>query len=334
MAETKNFLKNIDKDRLLSQIVVPGSHDAGVYERDSTATSIFVNKNTAVCQSGTIYEQCYHGSRFFDIRIDGSHRASHYKGAAGVKFGARGGKLITMLAEIKVFLKNNSSEFVILRFSKCKDYPWIISQVNEVLGTILFKGDANFADLKLGEVRGKVLAAYDNFKDDSFNLTEFLGFEKKKPLVIDGMAGVHSYKKLKNSKALEDKGLITCGSHAGTTHIKDVFRKQIKELHDHHTHGNGSAHHLHVMYWTQTSFLGRNIKKFTEGSGGAHQLMKEMKVSMALNFGHREIDELKRGRIKLGIAQAKLPNVIMYDFVNGITSMDIINLNFPSIRIF
>jgi len=63
----ERWLGKIQGDPRLRELVLPGSHDAGVY-----AESVFtVNspKSWARCQGSNIYNQAIHGSRMFDCRV-------------------------------------------------------------------------------------------------------------------------------------------------------------------------------------------------------------------------------------------------------------------------
>src|SRR5690242_11441208 len=132
--------------RLLRQIVMPGSHDAGVYGTSQTilrSTALGVKKQYVVCQHSDFGLQAMSGSRFFDCRVffrkipRDERQAPDQKyenplghfGMERVKLGklklsqepalgGYGGALSAILSQAFDFVIGNTSEFVILRFSQ------------------------------------------------------------------------------------------------------------------------------------------------------------------------------------------------------------------------
>lgn len=317
---TNNFLKDIDGNKTLNEITIPGSHDAGVYEDDAKAVGLGW-KTLAVCQTGDLRDQCDKGSRFFDLRINSKGLASHTTAGSG----AVGGELGKMMRDVGSFLVNNPSEFVILRFSKCADHKNLVGTLTERFAHILYKGSGNIARTKLSAVRGKAIAVFSTGED----------FKK----YIDPKRGILPFKK--HSGSSEDaEGLVTCGAHTGVVNIEKVMKKQLEMVHAHDTHTDDG--HLSVLYWTQTG--SSNIKGSTTGNAGTHTktatLMQTLKqeVADAKNngmgaFGSVVVAE-KLKRMRMAVAHPKMPNVVMYDFVNAATSGQIIELNNPAFRLY
>src|SRR3954466_4801547 len=72
MSWITNWLSYIkDNNRKLVDFVIPGSHDAGVWnEAIGDGDKKMMKKNRlAVCQNDTFFEQAKCGSRFFDCRV-------------------------------------------------------------------------------------------------------------------------------------------------------------------------------------------------------------------------------------------------------------------------
>ena len=87
----------------LKQIVIPGSHDAGMYH-DSAGNSI--------AQNQTIYQQLMGGVRYFDLRVKTS--GSGFKIDHG---GASGPSLSDIVGHIQTFMsRSNCKEVAILKF--------------------------------------------------------------------------------------------------------------------------------------------------------------------------------------------------------------------------
>ena len=93
-----------------------GCDDDGVVVVPQAIAQFKPSLSKTVCQSGTIYQQCEAGSRFFDIRFKvhaGKVKTYH----TFAKQGAVGGNLDTVLTHVDEFLRANPTEFIILRLS-------------------------------------------------------------------------------------------------------------------------------------------------------------------------------------------------------------------------
>lgn len=344
MARTSNFLGALSDDTLLNEITVPGSHDAGVYEGATDG----LLKGFANAQDRNIGLQCRGGSRFFDIRIkDG--RADHggYKSAT----------LDKILNDVVGFLtsENGKSEFVILRFSKSNKQNEITQAVKKIGGETLLLGDRNIATMKLGDARGRLIAA---FAADQIVKKGVFGKKTVKEqfgLLIDPDAGIHSFRKMSGDVAQGETGLFTCGVYSNSPSIEDVWKGQLKTAAEHHTHTDGR--HLSVLYWTLTQrkrpqSQARNIGKLTKGSVGTHVKTDDLVDALtaqkqhirdqsdtnknnnipALILSNDDVQDAKKERKAAPLPTVKLPNVIMYDFVNPVTSEKIIRMNQPWFR--
>lgn len=163
-------------DITLNQVVMPGSHDAGMYITKDY--NLGGGKEWAKTQHLSMLEQLRAGSRYFDLRIwntDGHLRAYH--GDTG--YGAYGASLSSILRDVETFLDGEKSadELVILKFShKTNDAEGIVNKV-KTLGDRLYRFEITDVDLehhqishlahkKLSDLKGNVLAVFDDqFKD-------------------------------------------------------------------------------------------------------------------------------------------------------------------------
>ena len=110
------------KDRSLLQVTLPGSHDAGSYEKRHCRLASGCNTET---QSLDIGGQLQCGARFFDIRPvkkDGVLNTGHYNindtlGALG----CLGGSMDDVLSDINTFLNEHPKEIIILNVQHPKD---------------------------------------------------------------------------------------------------------------------------------------------------------------------------------------------------------------------
>ena len=321
MATMSVWSSAINSDKELREITMPGSHDAGIYTGDARKTGITrPGLSSSICQTGSIFQQCMDGSRFFDIRLKqqgGAIKAFHQFAGQG----AVGGTDATILDDVDRFLKAHASEFVILRISHTKDRTNIRQTIAASnLGARLYKGAGNIATTRIGDLRGKAICIFDTA--DFPNLVQSDGF--------------HPFSKFSGG-AGAILGVQTCGKYADDKSICNVISSQVKHASEHEAHPKD---HLFVMYWTQT---GGNIRKHTEKAVDA---AKAFRKKRATGGTHHNMDYLSQllhtGAAKYGEKwkvmpttwqdrRDHMPNVIMYDFVNATTSSQIVALNDPGL---
>lgn len=182
----------ISGDKSLSEIIMPGSHDAGMYikhRRDCTSHATQCNTMT---QDKSIKKQLEAGVRWFDIRVvyspDTKEVASNYitghwqDNIKQLKLGTQGclgGALSKIHSDVSSFLENNKDEIVILYYSHF--YNWkekknldidkekvFVEQVKKDLGTKLYvtsKDDfEKISTIPIARIRGeggRVIATFD-----------------------------------------------------------------------------------------------------------------------------------------------------------------------------
>ncbi len=315
-------MSDLNDDFVLSQITMPGSHDAGIYNADAVQTGVFKpSLSKTVCQSGTIYQQCEAGSRFFDIRFKvhaGKVKTYH----TFAKQGAVGGNLDTVLTHVDEFLRANPTEFIILRLSHTMGCADQITQTAQQysINNRLYTRRGNIAKHTIGDLRGHVILACDS----TFNL--------------DPTQGIHNFSKYEPG-AKSTQGIITCGKYSDKSSIRNVFSKQVKRIDEHQQHYQHD--HLFVLYWTQTGGKIRqhtlkpvNIPKATRkhrATGGAHHNMDYM-LNVLTHGGARYQESWGVKTLTWQDRRDCMPNVIMYDFVNTATSAQIVTLNDPQLQ--
>ncbi len=151
------WMSCIRDDALLSDIVIPGSHDAG--SRDMMWA--------AKTQDKTIKEQLSCGARYFDIRVQ-------YKNGKFVIFHASqtGEAFEPIVDDIREFLQSNPSETLILDFQHFKGGSEAMEGTDRIIcqklaGLMVSKNaeqsDLDFVkSLALGNVRGKAIVFWGN----------------------------------------------------------------------------------------------------------------------------------------------------------------------------
>jgi len=173
-------------DKQLNEIVVAGSHDAGITAGGSNVQT----------QSLNISQQAGAGVRVFDLRIaaaavkvapgeqkrvelkafhaDDAFQKNEVKirqvGGLGpmpvvrtkLRAGAFGLGLEAMLDEARDFVgsKDGKTEFLILKFDKCQNWMLIAEACTFVLGNALYKGGGNLNTTKIKDLQGKVVALF------------------------------------------------------------------------------------------------------------------------------------------------------------------------------
>lgn len=149
VAELSSWMSMIEDDTLLTELVIPGSHDSG-----TKGMNLF-----AETQDKTYLEQLERGFRYFDTRV-------MYTGGEFYMYHSVKGemKYSQVLEDVKAFLDENPTETVIL------DFQWteggndkgVFDMLEEELGDKLINVEGESAlefvkALTLGEARGKCL---------------------------------------------------------------------------------------------------------------------------------------------------------------------------------
>lgn len=152
----KTWMKNINDETRLNEIIMPGSHDAGTYGMSWLGAT----------QHLTIEEQLNLGVRYFDLRVN-------KKGEEYVMFHSvlNGTKFDPILDSIVKFINENPSETLLLDFQHFKNgsEEYVYNEVTKKLGDKLVThnddNELHFIDnLSLKETRGKCIVF---FGDDS-----------------------------------------------------------------------------------------------------------------------------------------------------------------------
>lgn len=168
--ETANWLGALDDTLSLNQIMMPGSHDAGMSALAHCAPPLFSPPFTKT-QKLSIGNQLIAGSRYFDIRIDYDHDALVTYHRSG-QWGCNGQSLQETMEEVKNFLILNPSEMAILKFSHIRDdgshdASDIKERIEEFINdysSLFYKNndpETTLMTLPLGKVRGKMILTFD-----------------------------------------------------------------------------------------------------------------------------------------------------------------------------
>ncbi len=339
MPSPSNWMSALNANTLLCDVVMPGSHDAGV-AKTNVELNLGGRKDWVVCQHDGFTTQLNAGCRFFDCRVfmqmqagEGerprsleerlrfghfTNERSRLENKKGGNLGGYGGNLKSTIWDAVNFLGgvHNRHEFVILRFthSGCPDIlrdalkQWIDEY--PVWQFRLFVGGIdNIATMPIAHFRGKVIMVFDG-----------------KHTQLDPKLGLHRFVKFEQMGMGPVTGLCTCGKYAESGDMVEVSTQSRQAIRTHvMTHG---ADHLSFVYFQQTvafqsieeattapNKFDKQTNKQIPYSGGAHSNLS------------RFLGEVTGIAQQHGAAFPRVVNVVSHDFVNEETCRKIISCN-------
>jgi len=349
---------NLGSDKQLNEIVIAGSHDAGITSGGGNAQT----------QNLDIRAQAAAGIRMFDLRVaafstgaktggvkevglhafhaDGSLQTKETKtryvtdqdrvqDVTRVKLkygqGAIGEGLGKMLADARGFVETYSSEFLILKFDKCSDWRLIAETCVDGLGDTIYTDGGNLNKKTLRDLAGKVIVVVTDMSEI--------------PVGYRGAGGILNIKNLygKNGPSggyQEDyQGLQYFGKGGTSVNPKKMKWTQsgkIKENVEKQTvildrKGDGNPDVMGMMYWTSTGLL-ENIKDRNK------EMWKPKKVAALNRMWKSGLEDSINSRLTQaidptsyssgGLLKAFMPNIVMIDFADPSKCQTIYELNF------
>lgn len=323
-------------DKKLHEIVFAGSHDAGI-----TGGS----KNVQT-QDLDIFGQARAGVRIFDLRVaaaavptpKGQVKRVELKtfhsnavkdevkirdiGGLGpravvrtkLKVGDWGIGLEGLLEQARAFIESTSglSEFLILKFDKCRNWTLIAEACTFVLHNCIYKGGGNLNTKTLRDLKGKVIVVFG-----SEGVKEVAGLFGPK----DGILG---FKNLsgKDTYSSGYDGLQYYGK--GGTNPFSPFKKKSQNVKKQGKLLQGAValtnpEVMPMMYWTTTGLF-ESIKKRNNGMWDPPNILK---MKALWKSGVEEIVEYRnpltipQGSPLVGPIRKKcMPNIVMIDFAD------------------
>jgi hypothetical protein len=339
----------LGKTKQLNEIVIAGTHDAGITGGGSGVQTQALN----------IGQQAMAGVRFFDVRIAAAvtsqtdvHgrpvaelRAFHaddkvvmkldrkvvLKGAgpdpvklkqSKLAAGAFGQGLTDMLQQARNFVHSNvgGSEFLMLKFDKCTNWAHIAQACRDVLGLALYKGGGNLNTKTLEDLRGKVIVLFSSkgLAETHGATNGILGF---KNLSADGKAYERVY------DGLQYYGKGGTSPFNPVAKIKQNVKKQTKLMTGAAALANPQV--IGMMYWTTTGLI-ESIKKRDDGMWDSPNVAK-MKALWGQGLGEF-VDSRVSLPAKNALAKGQqrrgfFPNIVMIDFADDTKCQQIRDLN-------
>ena len=330
-------------DKRLCDIVFAGSHDAGINEGDSNVMTQKLN----------IYDQATAGVRLFDLRITGNRQGpnapvtlqayhaalpthSNLKGkhvtdldgetrkvtVSALNGGGFGLGLTQMLLEARRFVEDNTNEFVILKFDKCKNWEIIADACILHLGNKIKKGLGSLNEKTLTDLAGKVIVVFKHK-----NLSSLINPATRRAYnsVDDGIFGCRSLDSGDSLEQLESSLQYVGKGGTSATNGKSDIGKIAENIHTQKIKVNArdmagrDPKVMGMIYWTTTGFK-RSIRERNKAMWDVfgQQMLQNLWVdclqdSITRRVGDRwDFRDYSHG----GTIKTYMPNIVMIDFAN------------------
>lgn len=360
-----DWMSNIEDNTLLKDILMPGSHDAGVWASPGQSGNVRVTNSlmpisSIAAQLGDIRAQADAGSRWFDIRmyktptrwapweeslrpqkVDGHKmklRAAHVpafqEGAISKGIlqspglGGYGASIEQILDQAISFvtLPATQSEFLVVRFSHCPEPKKVLKEIKYYLD------DTS----KLH--RNNILSHISPGVTASLGTTPLSALRSKVALIFDD--GFHKYTTDTNysnwlftySKDIASKSdACCCGLFADSPDTQIVRNAAVTAATRHLSHGNKNGH-LCFVYWQLTQ---RSLTQQFSGGGNIHANTTAPRTATNQGGTHANTGDLMTDLMNLAargsrtnLFNSAVPvNVISHDFVTNQISQQIVKNN-------
>lgn len=306
-----DWMSKLDNKTCLKNIMMPGSHDAGMSEIHHADVAASTNLQAVITQKYSIYEQLMCGCRYFDIRVDYDHDelVSYHRTSF---CGANGQRISDILLQTSDFLATYKTEFVILKMSQFRDYldhdpgetaEKLIEMIEK--NPYVFKGDGNtnyqLHDMKKEDLAGKILIVFA----DEGCMAE-IGF--------DSSRGVFKYHdvEIEVPETIPANQMNVFDKFANKSVYEDMKKDQLEKWEKNAGYYNTK---LFLLSWTMTL---QGIENLT---GSIEILAKEANGKLE--------SELEKARNDTDV-QYKMPNIVYIDFVDSALCDVIIKQSFEN----
>jgi len=271
----------------VSNLAMPGSHDAGMYTTSSC--TLGAQSEWAITQGKDIAGQLKAGSRYFDFRVYKKGK-DLYLGHFGGSGGCYGPALREALYQVVGFMSSSECrEAVFLKFSHTEKgvEEDTVKMVKEMLGNNLFKTEAKdffVGSQPLSTFSGKVVASFDS---------EFLKY-------WDPAKGVFAYRDMPG----HGEGLRVYDHYSDKASPKDMIADQMAKLKN---NGGWGQDYLFLLSFTLTGNISIADVEVLATAVGNPWLAQNLAAMKAPG--------------------AKKPNVVYLDFIDPYLCRAIIALN-------
>src|SRR5579871_5431126 len=176
----QDVLMQTKSNYTLKDIVIPGSHDAGMSVLTAAVGQVSgtINPCNTLTQTQNIGAQLNAGIRMFDLRAGMFNKQLYVKHSSSDCIdsaigGGFGEKISSITSAINKFLHKNTKEIVILSFShfcqKEAAVDAIVDSLTKGIGSDLIfpKSPKPLSELTLKELAGKVIITFENYSGDN-----------------------------------------------------------------------------------------------------------------------------------------------------------------------
>jgi 1-phosphatidylinositol phosphodiesterase len=305
---TNNWMANLSDVKKINELVIPGSHDAGMSELHHCDVGSKMNKGMVKTQKLDIKNQLIAGSRYFDIRVDYDHKELVTYHRTG-DLGCNGQPLKAIMDQAITFLSQYQSETFIFKFShirsnrnKERETKDRIDQflANPKYRSYLYTSQdykTNLTTVTLGDSRGKVILVFDYDENTSAKQGKFR--------YHDGFEEISDKQSLCKFR---DPNLTVCDEYSKTSDLNTMEQDQIAKW---NKFAGLGKERLFLLSWTLTPGVGT----FFSGSIEALAAKANTALPKALELQIRDLNQPP-------------PNIVYIDYVNKSTTSSIIQYNF------
>lgn len=335
---------DLGAEKRLNEIVMVGSHDAGITE----------GKWNAKTQKLDIAGQAAAGVRVFDLRVAGTAVQAGLKSKVELRtyhgtqvksdvrkkvrgldgkhdvvesvmaLGTWGETLLDSLTGAKAFVEQHTSEFLILKFDKCQNWPQIAEMCVRHLGTALYTGSGNLNKKTLFHLKGKVVVV---FTTAGLNAIPHHYHGAGGILGVKSLAEGDAYQKDFNGLQYVGKGGTKLKTREGKS-VQENIDKQISLM---QRGVAGDPNVMGMMYWTTTGLVGSIHSR-------NKMMWKGKNADRMMALWHGGLGDAVKARTPACVDPASfaggtvlkrfLPNIVMIDFASPDKCALIYNLNF------
>lgn len=319
----------------LSEIFMPGSHDAGMYVTPDTSGG---RTGKTITHFDDITTQLNNGARFFDIRVyrmGGSPRIGHYpkkSRSAGI-FGAYGPLFNTVITDMVNWLTVHPTELIIIKATLSNDsksqghFPQIRNILNPHHASLWHANNGpnrHIARLQYQQARGHIFLCFEpSYAPANAQVTGNL------------QNRIHTIAKVSYSAPAAvigggaGPGILHLGGNAPTkstyNQVRDVQMRSINRAAPH----TNSQNRLNMFYLTITSSR-NSVETNTEtqmGMTGVARVPADVHRSSYGSWVVNRRRNYRRGLRGTRGVQGYIPNIVHYDFINPAVSTYIVNQN-------
>jgi hypothetical protein len=253
--------------KTLKDIVIPGSHDSGMYRS---------NGGLGLTQDQTLLEQLQGGVRYFDLRVKAGNPQYIYHGYSFIAADT----VDKVTKDVATFMRQGGNEVVVLKFSHFLDFGncETTDQYRTLRNTVvinlwpwLYTGNDRPSDVSLNNLAGRVVVVVDG----DWAAPKCKQVEPGFYIYKDWCAGVGS---CDSPGPASDGEFNVFDRYANTTNYDDMRNNQLDKLKNYNGKMEGDSNvavDLFLLSWTLTPSNTNPLKPVSELSRPANRNLGE-----------------------------------------------------------